>query len=191
MRAAFFPGAVLIALLAVSRSPAAVVDFELVITPLGGSFQYDATIRNNSPLDLTLVSIVDAPPGDPLIDPSLTTPAGFIGLYDSGLGIVDFLEVTSTFPVGVTVSGFQFISSSLPPAFFTTFEALDINGDSISGSITIVNAPPNGTVDDSGSTLALAALAVVLTLAGRHLRARWRKAQGLHPLRLHPPKPNP
>jgi hypothetical protein len=154
------------------RAGAALVDLEMLVTPLGGSYQYDVTIRNNSLVDLTLVSIVNAPIGDPLINPSLIAPAGFVALYDSGLGIIDFLEGASVFGVGQTIGGFRFVSSVLPGPSLTLFEALDVNGGSFSGSITST-VVPGGSVPDSGSTVMLAAFAFVMTALG-HARRRTR-----------------
>src|ERR1043165_6568316 len=62
------------------------------ITPLGGGlYEYDFSILNTGPEDIVLVTITDAPLGDPLIAGSLVTPPGFLSSYDSGLGFVDFI----------------------------------------------------------------------------------------------------
>jgi hypothetical protein len=121
LRRALFSCAVVVSFWCGPRAGAALVDLELAVTPLSGAFHYDATIRNNGLIDLTLVSILDAPIADPLIDPSLSAPAGFVALYDSTLGIIDFLEDTTLFGAGQTVSGFSFNSSVMPGSFYTTF----------------------------------------------------------------------
>jgi hypothetical protein len=152
------------------RALAALVDLELVITPLIGSFQYDVTVRNNSLVDLALVTIIDAPIADPLIDPSLTAPVGFLALYDSGLGFIDFLEDTSTFGAGQTVTGFRFNSGFLPgPSRYTTFDTLDVNGGSFRGSIVVIGGPV-ASAPDSGSTLLLGAF---IALAFAFCRVFW------------------
>lgn len=119
------------------------------VTPLGGSFRYEFSITNtmlNSPgEDVVIVSLTDAPPGDSLIEPSLATPPGFIGLYDSGLGIVDFVEDTTNFAAGTTMGGFFFESQSSPgPGVFSAFSALTVDGDTILGDVKIRVVPEPG-----------------------------------------------
>ena len=61
---------------ALSAPTASAVMVDMVVTPLGGSYRYDVSVNNDSLDDLAIVSISDAPLGDPLIDPTLTAPAG-------------------------------------------------------------------------------------------------------------------
>jgi hypothetical protein len=118
-------------------------------TAIAGGFHYEFTINNNGPDDVAIVSIPDAPASDPLIAPSLTVPAGFLGNYDSGLGIVDFIGDSDLFTLGTVKSGFSFDSSVSPAANFSFFEALTIGGDFVTGPINfrLVGVP------DGGSTL--------------------------------------
>ena len=136
---------------------AAQISVDILVTPLsGGSFRYEVTIGNAGPDDVVLVTLVDAPLGDPLIDPTLIWPPGFLASYDPGLGLVDFLEDTDLFAAGTSVSGFQF-DSLAGPDFFRAFEALTVFGDPDSGStnITLVPVP-------EPSTLLLAACSLML-----------------------------
>ncbi len=150
------------------------MDLNLIVTPSGGVFQYNATVTNNSMVDLTLVSIVDAPKAEPLIGTSLKAPAGFIALYDSGLGIIDFLEASSVFAAGTTVGGFSFSSATLAGTmFFTKFEALNVDGGTFLGTITTQVGPGGASVPDSASTVTLASFAIAfLALARRLSRSR-------------------
>lgn len=114
------------------------------VTDLSGSFQYDFTIENPGPDDIGIVSISNAPLGDLLIDATLTSPAGFLASYDSGLGIVDFLEDTVSFFAGTTVSGFSFQSLSGSSRNFSTFEAFTVAGDLVFGSVASIEDQPPG-----------------------------------------------
>jgi hypothetical protein len=117
------------------------------VTPGVGVFHHEFTITNNTVDDVAIVSIVDAPIGDPFIAGSLVVRAGFLGSYDSGLGFVDFLGDTQLFAVGTTTGGFEFDSAFAPtpgpPSRFAAFEALTVNGDLITGDVqsTAVQVP--------------------------------------------------
>jgi hypothetical protein len=137
---------------------------EATVTPLVGTFQYDFSVENTGPDDVVIVSIVDAPLADPLIDPTLVSPAGFFGSYDSGLGIVDFLEDTELFAAGTTTGGFSFQSLSGPSNNFALFEALTPLGDFISGSV-------NHTIVPEPSSL------VVCCALGLAVIATWRRSR--------------
>lgn len=117
----------------------ALLTVEDTVTPGAGVFHHEFTITNDTADDVAIVSIVDAPLGDPFITGSLVVPAGFLGNYDSGLGIVDFLGDTQVFAVGATISGFEFDSASAPtpgqPSLFTSFVALTVNLDEIRGDV--------------------------------------------------------
>jgi hypothetical protein len=143
---------------------------DMVVTPLAGSFRYDVSITNDEVVDLALVTITDAPLADPLIDPTLTTPPGFLGSYDGGLGFVDFIEgATDNFGAGTTVGGFSFESLSDTGVFFTMFSALSVDGDPFSGSINVrTNAVP-----ETGGAWSLASLAfLALAFAQRSFSTR-------------------
>lgn len=139
---------------------------DLSAVPLGGgTYQYDVSVSNNGPEDLAIVSLTDAPLGDALIAPSLTAPAAFSTSYDSVLGFVDFLADVS-FAAGTTVSGFSFLSTAVPTVSFTSFEALTIQGDLLSGQVRY----PRMNVPDTGSSL------VALSFGLAALRIARRKA---------------
>jgi hypothetical protein len=162
-------GCLLLAL-ALTTPTASAVIVDMLVTPLGGSYRYEVSVNNDEVVDLAIVSIIDAPLGDPLIDPTLTTPAGFLGSYDDGLGFVDFLADTDGFLAGTTVGGFRFESLSAPGTFFTTFTALSVAGDEFTGPI---NVRTNAAVPDTGGTWSLAGLAfLALAFAYRHLPTR-------------------
>jgi hypothetical protein len=115
-----------ILLLLPMRSTLAVPMVDAIVTPTGGGvFHYEFSVTSDL-ADLFLVSITDAPPGDPLIAATLTTPVGYLANYDSGLGLLDFIADTAIFfPFGTT-SGFAFDSSFSPVANFSLFEAYSL-----------------------------------------------------------------
>jgi len=136
---------------------------DLTVTPLGGGiFQYLFSVNNSGPDDISIVTITDAPGADPLIPLTLVAPAGFLANYDPGLGLVDFLEGTSSFQVG-TINGFGFQSATSPAANFTTFEALSVNGEFFAGTVHQVTS----TVPEGGRTVALAGLALMGLVVAR------------------------
>jgi hypothetical protein len=138
---------------------------EMTVTSVGGGvFQYDFSISNFGISDLAIVSITDAPPGDGLINSTLVAPAGFLASYDSGLGFVDFLGDVSVFAAGTTTSGFSFQSAALSDAYFNSFEALGVLGESFSGDIRRIS-----TIPDRGNSLVLlgAGLLALMALGSR------------------------
>jgi hypothetical protein len=122
------------------------------VTPLGGSFLYVFEVENTGPDDYVIVSL-DAPVADPLIGPTLTAPAGFVASYDSGLGIVDFLEGADLFAAGTIHGGFSFESLAGPGAEFGTFEALTASGASASGDVelTVLAGPATPMITIGGT----------------------------------------
>lgn len=135
---------VLASLFCFSTAAEATLTVEATVTPLAGSFLYEYSIANSGPDDVVLVSIVDAPLGDPLIDPTLTAPVGYLASYDDGLGIVDFLEDTGLFAIGTATSGFSFESLAAPaPGVLRSFEAFEFDGDFLAGDVqtTIIPEP--------------------------------------------------
>lgn len=123
------------------------VEVKLAVTDLGGAaFAYDVTVNNAGTQDVCVVTIAGAPLADALLASTLTTPAGFLGSYDSGLGFVDFLEVTDLFAAGTTNDGFSFQSSSPPSGNFTNFKALTVTGDLLSGTVNLISSAPTGPV---------------------------------------------
>ena len=152
-------GALLTAALALLTSPARALLVEATVDDVGGVFHYAFTVTNNDPDDYAIVSLVDAPIGDPLIAASLTPPVGFLAIYDSGAGFVDFLEDTQLFASGTVVGVFTFDSLFDLSLHFQSFEALTTQGTRVSGTVTITSVPePAG--------LALIALGLGLLAAG-------------------------
>jgi len=156
----------------------AVLTVDATVTPLVGSFLYEISITNTGPEDIVIVSIVDAPIGDPLIDPSLMFPAGFFASYDGGVGIVDFLEDTSLFAAGTTTSGFSFESSAAPgPGVLSSFEALSDVGDFFTGNVqtTVVSVGGGGSVPEP-STVVAGILGLFAIFAGAGVTRRGANA---------------
>jgi hypothetical protein len=129
-----------------STAVSAELEVEATVLPLPGRFHYEFSITNSSATDVILVSIVDAPLADPLIDSTLMGPAGFLTSYDANLGFVDFLEDVQLFASGTTTSGFSFESLAGPQsAALHSFEAFDANLELITGMVqtTVVPEPSN------------------------------------------------
>ncbi len=133
-----------------------------------GIYTYSYSVTNGTVDTLAIVSFGAMPTGTLTVQ-NLTAPMGFISTYDSGNGFISFLEdnnasTPQTFEPGSTITPFTFTSTVAPGA--TTFEALDINGNSFTG---ITQAP----IPEPG-ILALCALAVP---AAGFLLYRRRKLQ--------------
>ncbi|HAB16461.1 MAG TPA: hypothetical protein PLX89_19065 [Verrucomicrobiota bacterium] len=113
-----------------------------IATPVGsGVFHYEFSVNNTGADDYVVVSLVDAPLGDPLIDPSLVSPLGFVSSYDLGLGFVDFIGDTDSFTPGTHISGFSFDSRAKPSTAFREFEALSALGELVSGRVNYATVP--------------------------------------------------
>lgn len=143
----------------------ATVMVEATVTPLaGGVFHYDLAVVNASILDLFLVTIVDMPLADPLIDGTLTSPAGFLASYDGGLGFLDLLgDITAEFPLGRT-EPFAF-DSLAGPASFMAFEAFDLAGfpvPAVTGTLTFIIVDVPEAVTASLFAVGLALLPIAL-----------------------------
>jgi hypothetical protein len=128
------------------------------VTPIAGGYEYAYTITNNTPDD---PFIIDIPV---LADPSaifdLTAPSGFTSAFDSGLGLVSFLEDSSNF-TSTPQSGFSFDSAFAPGA--VTFQATVLS--STTGGIYTISGPtlgPNAAVPEP----AYVSLWLLATFAG-------------------------
>ena len=102
------------------------------VTPNAGLFTYSYSVANNTPDDPFVIDI-PVPKGNAIT--SLMAPAGFISAYDSGLGLVSFLEDSSLF-TSTPTSGFSFVSPTGPgSAMFaaTTLSSSTFNLYTISG----------------------------------------------------------
>ncbi|MDQ6764488.1 MAG: hypothetical protein M3Z22_00065 [Verrucomicrobiota bacterium] len=133
---------------------------QVLVTPVvtfnvgTGVYTYTYSVTNNSANTLAIISF-GARPATAFTVQNRTAPMGFISTYDSGNGLVSFLEdnnpaTPQTFAPGSTVSPFSFTSTFGPGA--TTFQALDIFGNTFTG---VTQAP----IPEPG-VLALCALAV-------------------------------
>jgi hypothetical protein len=104
------------------------------VTPTAGGYEYAFTITNNTPDD---PFIIDIPvPADPAAISDLTAPLGFRAAFDSGLGLVSFLEDSSNF-TSTPQSGFSFDSSIAPGV--VPFQATVLS--STSGDLYTISGP--------------------------------------------------
>ena len=83
------------------------------VTTAGPLYHYAYVITNNTADDLILVDI--PVPMDPMAVFDIVAPAGFTNAFDSGLGLVSFLEDSSFFTASPT-GGFSFDSPDGPAA---------------------------------------------------------------------------
>lgn len=140
----------LLALGLASQAHAASLLVNVNATDLGGTYRYDFTLSNTGSTNIVFVDIGGTAVGEQLIADSLTTPAEFVGSYDSGLGKVSFLEGSSTFSAGNSFNGFSFETAMAPGAAFSSIGALDEFG----GTVSVTVIPEAGV-----SLLGLASLA--------------------------------
>jgi hypothetical protein len=122
-----------------------------VVTPNGALFQYDYSISNGTADDLAVLDIA-VTPGVTIQD--LTAPNGFDTAFDSGLGLVSFLENTASFGPA-PLSGFIFDSPVAPAA--TTFTATLFDPNTL--DVSTVSGSTQGPVVPEPSELAPCALA--------------------------------
>jgi len=166
LRFAPYLGAVLIL-----NSARAQVSVTPTVTSDAAAFHYDYAVTNLTASDLAVVTLSVAPV--PQAVQNLTAPLGFIASFDSGVGLLSFLEdadpaTLQTFAPGTTVSGFRFDSALAPVP--TTFEALDLAGGVFTGP-TLGPADPGGVIPEPG-TLGLLGTAALPVLLGRRRNAR-------------------
>lgn len=94
------------------------------VTTVGSLFHYNYTITNPTGLELAVLDITVARGAGTI--QNLVVPVGFSKQFDSVLGLVSFLEDTSTF--GATpISGFMFDSPFAPRATSFNGTLLDAN----------------------------------------------------------------
>lgn len=145
------------------------------VTMNGSLFRYNYSITNNTPLDISAITI-SVLSGSNAVQ-NLLAPSGFNIFFDSGLGLVDFVENTQTFTAGTTVSGFRF--DSLFASNLTSFTALalDANGNPvIFGGTTL--APAAAAPIPEPSTLLLALTSGGMYFANHRWRGRRSSKQG-------------
>ncbi|MEP6809065.1 MAG: hypothetical protein ABI992_02390 [Chthoniobacterales bacterium] len=133
---------------------------QVLVTPVvtfnmgTGIYTYTYSVTNNSANTLAIISF-GASPAAAFTIQNLSSPMGFLSTYDSGNGLISFLEdnnpaTLQSFAPGTTVSPFSFTSTFGPGA--ATFQALDIFGNTFTG---VTQAP----VPEPG-VLALCMLAI-------------------------------
>lgn len=140
------------------------------VTSDATAFHYDYAVANLTASDLAVITLTVAPVPHAVLN--LTAPNGFIASFDTGVGLLSFLEdadpaTLQTFAPGTTVSGFRF-DSVLPPVP-TTFEALNLAGGFSTGP-TLGPADPGAVIPEPG-TLALLGTAALPFLLGRRRNA--------------------
>ena len=137
---------VAILLSAAVLSHAAMVTVTPTVTNIGGGmYNYSYSISYTGVDDAFLIDI-----GAPAVAGAVTnimTPSGFTSQFDSGLGLVSFLENTSSF-VSTATSGFSFNSPDAPGADAFTATILSL---SLGSTYTMTGAT---TGPGLGSTLA-------------------------------------
>jgi hypothetical protein len=127
--------------LASALGAAASITVAPTVTTGAGLYHYAYRITNSTPDDAFLIDITV--PQDPAAITGLMAPTGFTAAFDSGLGLVSFLEDTSMFGSTAT-SGFSFDSPDAPGT--AAFQASLVSASSgslytISGSTVAPAAP--------------------------------------------------
>jgi hypothetical protein len=124
-----------------------------------GLYHYNYAISNTTPDDVFLID-VPVPRGLATVM-NLTAPVGFLTAYDSGLGLVSFLENTARF-TSTPLSGFAFDSPNAPGA--ASFQATVLN--SSTGGVYTQSGPTTAPVPEPGYSAVLALLLPGLALVG-------------------------
>ena len=129
--------------LASSFAAGATITVSPTVTGSAGSFLYAYTITNNTPddpfvIDIPVLKSVNAVT-------NLTAPAGFKATFDSGLGLVAFLEDTAFF-TSTPVSGFSFRSPFGPSAVL--FQATTLS--SSNGNVFNISGPTQSPIPEPG-----------------------------------------
>lgn len=129
--------------LASSLAAGATITVAPTVTGSAGSFLYAYTITNNTPDDPFVIDIPVLNVANSVTN--LTAPTGFKASFDSGLGLVSFLEDTAFF-TSTPVSGFSFRSPFGPGP--TTFRATTLS--SSTGNVFTISGPTQGPVPEPG-----------------------------------------
>ena len=136
-----------------------------VVTLLGnGLYHYDYSITNTSADDLFDVDI-QVMPGAGVVT-NVSAPVGFMTAYDSGLGLVSYLEDTSLF-TAAPLSGFTYDSGLAPMT--STFNA---NFAPLAGGITTTTGSTVAAVPEPGSIALFASMGAVAGFAARRKRRK-------------------
>lgn len=118
---------------------AATVTVVSSVTPNGSLYHYDYSIANGTANDAFLLDL--SVPANPSAITDLVAPAGFKAAFDSGLGLVSFLEDTSMF-TSTALDGFSFDSSFGPGPGSFTASLLDSSSNiyTVAGSVMVPTA---------------------------------------------------
>jgi hypothetical protein len=153
-------------LFAAALTQASAVTVDPVVTDNGGLFHYAYSISNTGADDAFLIDI--PVPADPAAILDLTVPAGFKSQFDSGLGLVSFLEDSASFTATPT-SGFSFDSNIGPSTvnFVASLFDSNFNISTISGTTL---APGAASTPEPNSLYLLAFAAPVFLLLQRRFK---------------------
>jgi hypothetical protein len=127
------------------------------VTAQPGTFLYSYEISNQTSTDVAIVTLGGLFPALETVQ-NLTAPAGLLAFFDSGLGLLSFVEGTDSFFAGTTSGTFTFQSMYGPGAGF--FEAIDVSGNILVGNATVPSLPPSA-VPEPATTAALGALVLL------------------------------
>jgi hypothetical protein len=147
------------------------ISVEATVTPGSGVFHYEYSMANTTADDVLLIDI--PVPADPLAVRSLTAPSGFLAAFDSGLGLVSFLDDTALF--GATAqAGSSYDSLYVPGP--VTFQGTAVTADEILHTLKGATVAP---VSEPGYLAPLALLSAA-TLAVAHFNRRVTRAGVTH-----------
>ena len=149
----------LLLLLASSIAGATTVTVTPTVTHVGSLYKYAYSIVNDTPDDSFLIDIPVPKDPDAVLD--LTAPAGFETAFDSGLGLVSFLENTSMFG-STPAAGFSFESPDAPGA--VDFDATLLS--SSSGSLYTLAGPTVAPVPEPAQALPVVLFAALCLVLG-------------------------
>lgn len=120
-----------------------------------GLFHYSYNVFNGTPTDYSVVTLAGLTPGFDTIQ-SLSAPTGFLALFDTGLGLLSFVEDSSPFVAGTWSGAFTFDSPFSPN--WGSFEGISIAGDFSTGTTVV----PGGAAVPEPSTYGVGAAALLL-----------------------------
>ncbi|MCC6444979.1 MAG: hypothetical protein IT210_16175 [Armatimonadetes bacterium] len=158
----------MLCVLLVSGRASAQVTLDAIVTANGTLFHYEYSVINGLADDLSIISF-GVPQGLPAVQ-NLAVPLGFLADFDSGLGLVSFLEDTQAFTAGGTFSGFSFDSPFQPGS--TLFSVLDVNGSSYEGTTQAPAGAAQTPVPEPSALSLLAAGLLYLPVRFRPRRSR-------------------
>ena len=143
---------------------AAPIAVNATVTSLGSLFHYEYSITNNTLDDVFIIDVTTPKSLTAVTD--LKAPMGFQIAFDSGLGLVSFIEDSSHF-AAIPTLGFSFDSPFAPVA--SVFNATVVNGTSVVYNLTGPTESP-AAVPEPGTAPILAILALALPVLLRRRR---------------------